>query len=271
MIENSVTKLPISAIVVGLNEAHLLKNSLPKINFCDEILYFDLESTDNSVKIAKLNGARVIKHEKVPGCEWIHAEQYQYTKHNWILITDPDELITDYLIEQINNQFLKDYDQLSNAGCIMAPLSYYFKKQKLKGTVWGGIKYRTLLVHKQKFDFMPVVHLGRKLKDGYESFEIPYNGKNAIQHYWMNSYGNLIRKHIRYLKNEGEARFKNSQRTSLKELALAPIKSFRNCFFLAKGYKDGFTGLFLSLFWSWYETSALIRLYSIQIKQSAKN
>ncbi|NMN35340.1 glycosyltransferase [Pedobacter sp. SG918] len=263
-------KLPISAIVVGYNEVGFLVNSLPKLAFCDEILYYDLGSTDTSVEVANNCGAKVIHHDKVPGCEWIHAKYGDKTKNKWILITDPDEIIDDFTIENIQKLF-NENKLTDDIGCILAPIFYYFKNKKLLGTIWGGEKPRLLLAHNEKFSFTAHVHQGRQLRDGYIPYHLSSDNQNGIKHYWANSYLFLFKKHYRYLKNEGDARFQNSQRTSLKELALAPLKSFRICFFLAKGYKDGFTGLFLSLFWSWYETSALIRLYGIQIKQSAKH
>ncbi len=43
---------------------------------------------------------------------------------------------------------------------------------------------------------------------------------------------------------------------------------FFRCYFTTKGYKDGFIGLFLSLFWVWYSTSSNISLYSITKRSS---
>lgn len=67
-------QLPISAIIVGYNEARFLPACFSGISFCDEILYFDLGSSDNSIELANTYGATVIQHEKVLGCEWIHSK-----------------------------------------------------------------------------------------------------------------------------------------------------------------------------------------------------
>ena len=37
-----------------------------------------------------------------------------------------------------------------------------------------------------------------------------------------------------------------------------------------RGYKDGFKGLILSLFWAWYETNAQINTLKYQRKNNAK-
>lgn len=265
-------KLPISAIVVGYNEAHFLKVSLPKLDFCDELIYFDLGSKDKSVEVATNNGAKIINHKRVPGCEWIHAKYSQTTRHKWVLITDPDEVLSTDLVLEIESLFLLGKLSTKNIGCITSPLIYHFKDKPLKGTIWGGIGSRILLIHNERFNFKPLVHLGRELKIGYSNYDIPFKGKNYINHYWMVGYRKLFEKHIRYLKNEGEARYLKGHRISFISILLKPLKAFRLSFIYERGYKDGITGLFLSLFWAWYDTIASAKLYLYQrsVKMSWK-
>jgi len=256
-------KLPVSAIIVGFNEEKLLKNCLPSIQFCDEILYFDLGSSDNSITIAKELGASVIMHERVPGCEWIHNEFANKTKHEWLLITDPDEFLDVTLQQEIINLF-NNNALTPDIGSVTVPWLFYFKKSRLKGTAWGGVNYRILLVNNKRFAFLPYVHLGRKLINGYKNYTIPFNGSNAIHHYWMQSYKQLIEKHKRYLKNEAIARYENGQGSSRKTIINEISSSFKYSFKTKKGYLDGFKGLFLSLFWTWYQTMAQYKLYRHQ-------
>ncbi|RNL51125.1 glycosyltransferase family protein [Pedobacter jejuensis] len=262
-----MSKLPISAIVVGLNEANLLKNSISKLNFCDEIIYFDLGSSDNSIQIAVENNATVISHEKVPGCEWIHAKYYQSTKHKWVLISDPDEVLSNDLILELKGLYSNGLLEIEDIGCITVPIIYHFKGKPLNGTIWGGVKSRVLLIHKERFDFKPIVHLGRNLKIGYKTIDIAFSGKNNIEHYWMIGYRKLLEKHLRYLKNEGEARYLKGDRMNIVRILLMPLRAFRSCFIFLKGYKDGILGLFLSLFWAWYETTASVKLYKYQLSK----
>jgi glycosyltransferase involved in cell wall biosynthesis len=259
--------LKISAIVVGFNEGKLLQNCISSISFCDEILYFDLGSSDDSIKIAETLNAKVINHERVPGCEWIHSKFYKTTKHDWVLIIDPDEVVNQNLAREITLFFLNNkIDDI--IGSIEAPEIYYFKEQKLKGTPWGGFdKHRVLIVNKNRFDFLPIVHMGRKIKSGFTTYKIKFNGNNYISHYWMSSYSQLIEKHKRYLVNEGLARYNTGNRVNILTIIKAPLKQFIISFFIMRGYKDYFIGFFLSLFWSWYQTSALIKLYRVQISK----
>ena len=261
-------KLPISAIVVGYNEANLLIKSLPKLNFCDEILYFDLGSTDNSKEVAKANNAKIIEHEIVPICECIHAKYFQTTKHTWVLFIDPDEVLSQDLTNDIKFLFNENPQLEKNIGCIMVPWIFHFKGYKLKGTIWGGIRSKVLIINNQRVDYEPLVHIGKKLKENYDTLEIPSNGSNSLNHYWMIDYKRLIEKHLRYLKNEGEARYKSGQRAQILTILMEPIKAFRYSYFDRRGFKDGLTGIFLSLFWAWYETIAIFQLYKYQIEKS---
>jgi len=256
-------KLPISAIIVGFNEEKLLKNCLSSIQFCDEILYFDLGSSDNSVAVAEEFGAKTIYHEKVLSCEWIHAEFAHKTKNDWVLICDPDEVLDQILQNEIKDLFNNNL-LTHDIGSVTVPWLFYFKKLRLKGTPWGGVNQRILLVNNNRFKFSPFIHVGRRLLDGYKNYNISFNNTNGIRHYWMQSYTKLFEKHLRYLKNEGEARHKIGHSTNLKTILLHPLRAFRSSFIIKKGYKDGVIGFFLSLFWAWYDTYALIMLYKYQ-------
>jgi glycosyltransferase involved in cell wall biosynthesis len=252
-------KLPISAIVVGYNEGHLLSSCLKGIEFCSEILYFDLGSTDNSLEIARKKKAKLIKHDKVPIVEIIHSQYFKKTENKWILITDPDEVISDALKWEIEELFKNEIP--SDVGAVIAPWVFFFKKHRLRGTSWGGINSRVLLVHNERFIFTSSVHSGRQLKEGYKYKNIELQENNFIYHYWMQSYKMLFEKHNRYLRHEGEARFNLGQRTSMKSIITSPFKFVIECYIYKKGYRDGLVGFFLSIFWSWYQTNALIELY----------
>lgn len=255
-------KLPISAIIVGYNEADLLSNCFEGINFCDEILYIDLGSTDNSCEIVKKYNITLIHHSKVPLVEIIHTEFFTKTKHKWVLISDPDEVVSKTLSVEIQELFNRGIPE--DVGAIFAPIIFFFKKQRLIGTNWGGVNSRVLLIHNERFVFSNLVHSGRKLREGFNFKYIDFKGTNFIYHYWMQSYKMLFAKHQRYLQHEGKARFESGQRTGIIPIIISPLSSFFECYFLNKGFKDGFVGLFLSLFWSWYQSKALFKLYRFE-------
>lgn len=260
-----MNKLPVSAIVVGRNDGVLLENCLSKLSFCEELIYVDLESTDNSVQTATEKGATVIHHLVVPVVEMVHAVVSKQTKHHIILITDPDEILDDQLIQQIPALIDLLNNESNRYAAAYVPMVNYFEQKQLKGTIWGGDYLgRTTLVNRNRFLFTPYVHNGRIPKDGYELYQVKRNGSNVVHHYWAQSKEQLIEKHKRYILREGEARFKNGKRTGIGKLLTVPFKSFYECLISTKGYKDGLRGWWLSVFWAWYQASCEINLFKYQ-------
>lgn len=248
----------ISAVVVSCNEGHILDNCLKSISFCDEIIVVDLESTDNTKEIADKYATKYIYHKKVPIVEKIHAWIKDKAKYDWILITDPDEICSPTLSQEILNII----PSISNkVGVIHVPIKYYFGKHLLHGTQWGGFQSRAYLVNKNRVYFSEEVHRGRHLKEGYEGLEIKEKDGNFVHHFWMQNIKQLVSKHQRYLIEEGKSRYNNGYRCTFIKLLKTPFKEFYCSFIQKKGFKDRATGLFLSLFWAWYETKAQFELY----------
>lgn len=262
---------PISAMIVGFNEAHFLKDCLSSVSFCDEIYYTDLGSSDNSLQIAGSFGAIIQHHSMVPSCEMVQTKVVSQIKNDWVIFIDPDERVDPLLAEEIKKNF-ESYLKDDKLGAVMVPWVFYFKKHRLKGTVWGGTNEKYFLVNKKRFEFEPVVHYGRKILPGFHTIHIDADGgKRVLHHYWMNSYRIFFRKHFRYLKNEGIDRYNYGVRQSIRGLCTKPFKAFNESFFVKKGYKDFHIGLFLSAFWAFYETWIAFDLVRIQRKKKKQS
>lgn len=247
-------KLPISAMVVGYNEGVLLNQCFQSIEFCDEIFYTDLGSTDNSKSIAAKFTDNILERDRahVPSCEMVQAEVVHLLKNDWVLFIDPDEKVDAALADEIQKVFYS-ISVSKEIGAVMVPWQFYFKKHSLKGTVWGGKNKKYFIVNRQRFSFLPIIHYGRKLNAGFVTKELGDTNKlQVLHHYWMNSYKVFFRKHFRYLKNEALDQFNFGRRVGKKAALLMPFKSFWESFWLRKGYLDGVTGFFLSLFWAFY-------------------
>lgn len=255
-------KLNISAIVVGCNEADLLGDCLRSIQFCEEILYVDLESSDSSLKIAQDLTTRVLPHKKVPMVELIHEECVPLLDNEWVLIIDPDERVSSDLYYDIKSLFEEGIND--SYGGIYVPCLFYFKSHALKGTPWGGNNYRLLLFNRNKYIISGKVHAGRTVLPPYEDYFLPYKDNNVDHHYWMVSYKQLFEKHNRYLRLEPLSRYNSGKRSSFKRVLGIFFMEFRFSFIEKKGYKDGGVGIFLSLFWAWYQFRAEVGLYKYQ-------
>jgi hypothetical protein len=265
-------KLPISAMVVGFNEAHFLDNCLSSLSFCDEIIYTDLGSSDNSVAVAQKYCSNIYMRGLVPSGEFIQSEIVQDLKNDWVVFLDPDEVV-DISLANILKDVFENIKVSPSTGAVLVPWLFYFKRRPLMGTVWGGVNSKYLLVNKNRFEFLPVTHYGRRLRAGFSTLEIKKNLEktNVIHHYWMNSYLIFFKKHFRYLKYEGRDQFNAGRRIKgLSSLFFLPVKEFWHSYIVSKGYKDNFVGFSLSIFWSFYQTIIAFDIMLLQIKWRCK-
>ena len=249
--------LPITAIVVALNDERHLRESLPLLRRCAQVYVIDLGSSDASREAALEWGATVTEHSRVSVVEEIYPEAIAAAAYDWIVTTDPDERVPGALLSELDD-LLPTID--ADVGLIYAPLRYFFRGRALKGTIWGGEKKRRLVLHRRRVDVQPDVHAGVRLRPGYRALDIAATPDNVVLHYWSDSWSALLDKHRRYLTVEGASRHRHGARTRLREIAAAPAVAFYECYVSKRGYRDGLVGLGLSLFWAWYTTRALVEL-----------
>ncbi|MEG0027736.1 hypothetical protein [Aurantimicrobium sp.] len=259
---NEESLIGVTAVVVGLNESKDLALCLPNLENFVKLIYVDLGSADDSLDVAEKFADETLILGPVPTVEEVHHKIMPTLIDTWVLIMDPDEVIDPSLKEYLktNLHILKD----PHLGAIYAPCRYYFRSKPLKGTPWGGLNERLILAQTSRFTFSERIHQGRQLIPGFNEFRIPHTQDLVVHHYWMKSWSQLINKHKRYLEKEGRTRFDSGERTSLRIIFIHPLKEFYISYIIHSGFRDGVTGLLLSGFWSWYQTSAQIRLWKFQ-------
>jgi hypothetical protein len=261
-------KLPISAVVGVMGTQPHLADCLESISFCDEIILAILDNNKESIEIGTRYGAKLLDFEAVPVIEKLHYKVYKDLSHPWMLITDPDEVIDNKLAKKIIAMF----PQLGpNIAVVRAPIRYYFKKHALVGTPWGGRNSRRLLVHTQRVNFSPTVHSGIHIKKGFGEYAIEATPSEFIHHYWAKGWINLIGRHLRYLREEGRARYTQGEQFGLKCTVRMIRTDFKFSYHDTHGYKDGRLGFLLSLFWALYNFLARISLGLYLRKHHGRN
>jgi glycosyltransferase involved in cell wall biosynthesis len=247
MAENK--RIPVSALVGTCNEAHLLRNCLDSLQWCDEIVVVDLASNDKPEAVLHEH-ERLERYHRVARIEDIFPVFIPQLKHQWVLLIDPDEVLDPELQKQ-----LMEFIPLApeDAGRINTPIRYYFKNRALKGTVWGGKRIGRLLINRERVHIADTVHTAITLKEGFRTHKIRHVGNNVDHHYWMSGWKQLIEKHRRYLEGEGLNMHREGKSYSTLAKWKAGLHAFKECFINRKGFLDGFTGLALSIFWTWYQ------------------
>jgi glycosyltransferase involved in cell wall biosynthesis len=221
------------------------------------VIVIDIDSNDDTRAIAEANGARVVRHDYVPIAEWARVTVAPQARHDWLLVVDPDEEVPVPLAEEVAT-ILPNLAE--DVAAVDAPRQYFFAGRALRGTVWGGPNKRRLLVRRTAVELTPTIWGGMKIKDGFRVVDLPFTSETAIVHNWASGYRELIGRHRRYLKLEPVDRATAGEVTGLKAVVTMPMRAFRESFVVKHGYRDGVTGLLLSLFWAAFRTSGELAL-----------
>jgi glycosyltransferase involved in cell wall biosynthesis len=249
--------LPLTALVSSRNEADLLGGCLRSIDFCDELVVIDIESTDGTASVAEQHGARVVQHPFVPIAEWARVTVAPQARHDWLLVVDPDEEVPPALATEVAAVLPTLADDVA---AVDAPRQYYFAGRRLQGTVWGGPNKRRLLVHRGRVELTATIWGGMRIHPGKRVLELPFTEETAIVHRWAGGYRELVERHRRYLKLEPVDRAAAGEITGWRAVLAMPWRSFHESYVAKHGYRDGATGLGLSVFYAVFRTAGELAL-----------
>ncbi len=93
---------PVSVMIFTLNEEIHLPSCLAAASWCDDVIIIDSFSTDATEAIAREHGARFFQHAFTGfGSQRNWALENTEPRHEWILILDADERITEDLRDEM--------------------------------------------------------------------------------------------------------------------------------------------------------------------------
>ena len=250
--DNIKPQVPIrfSGIVVAFNEEKHLPACLSSLSFCDELIVVDLGSTDGSLQIAADFGAKIVHHEWVPVIEHVRKFAVKQAENDWVVFIDPDMMFQTHLVPRI----CRIIEEEGKIGAITIPIRNYFLEKPLYHTRWGKLLYYPAVMHRNRINLLQFVHHGIQIREGFGCSTIGpgKNEENVMCHYWVDSYAELIEKHMRYLQEEGESLYLKGKSFSWLCMLFSVPWEIGSSLILYKGIMGGKTGWFLSIFWGWY-------------------
>ena len=124
-------RAPISGVVTTFNNAATLDACLASLAFCDERIVLDSGSTDATREIAERHGARIAEHP-FEGYGPQKQRAIDMARHDWVLLLDADEHLTD-----------AGREMRSNASCARrAPTGYRLPRQEWLFWKWAHLGTR---------------------------------------------------------------------------------------------------------------------------------
>jgi glycosyltransferase involved in cell wall biosynthesis len=232
--------MKISVAVITFNEENNIERCLKSVALlADEIIVVDSLSTDKTVDLAKVNGAKVVS-QKFLG--YIEQKNFaiQQCANDWVLSLDADECLSDDLQKEIlqlkNNNHQPD-------GYIMPRLSRYCgqwikhgawypdKKVRLFNRAvakWGGINPHDKIFFTNEH---PII--------------TQLNGD--ILHYTINTKEEHQQQAKRFSEITAKELFNQQKSTNVFKIYLKPIVRFIRDYFFKAGFLDGKAGLQIAI------------------------
>lgn len=234
----------LSAVVSVHNEEKNIEKCLKSLEFADEIIVVDNESSDNTIKIAAKYTKNIYSQKNDP--QKIDIQKnfgFNKASKEWILSLDGDEEVSSELAEEI-----KSLSRASNkvSGYWIPRKNYMFGKWIRENTGWyPDYQLRLFKNGKGRYESKHV-HEDLKLEGNTEKLS------GHIIHHNYESIAQFVNKIMIYAPNEADEYIKNGYKFSYYDAIRFPVDDFLKWFFARKGYKDGFHGLMLSLLMAFY-------------------
>ena len=232
-------KNKISAVITTWNEAVNLEECLSSLDFADEIVVVDMESTDNTVKIAKQYTDKVYRTSYTGYVEPARNFSIGKASGSWILIIDGDERIPPSLAEK-----LKEITRNDDVDFVRVPRKNLVFGQWLKYSRWWP-DYNIRFFKKGYVTWQDTIH-SVPITEGI-GMNLDPEPEYAIIHHHYRSIDEYITRMMRYTTQQSKELIDAGYQFSLMDLVNKPVGEFLSRFFAGEGYKDGLHGLSLSL------------------------
>jgi len=207
-------------------------------DFASEIVIVDMTSGDALFEMARKYRAKCYKHELVPYVEIVRNFGISKAQNEWILIVDPDEIISSDLSLKLKEVMYKneaDYFRLPRKNIIFG--------KWIKHSRWWP-DYNIRFFKKGSVYWNEVIH-SIPLTKG-KGIDLDAIENNAIIHYHYQTIEQYIERMNRYTTAQANGLIKNGQKFNWFDLIVKPSNEFLGRYFQGEGYKDSLHGLVLA-------------------------
>lgn len=201
----------------------------------DDVLVIDSGSTDGTVQLAKIAGARVVYR----AWDDDFAAQRNFAIENsdaeWILYLDADERLNDELVESIKKALQENKDECYEIKRINHAFGHRFKH---------GVYGPDTVVRMFKRTHFTYVN---KVHEHAECVDVQKRLKGVIEHYTTRTVEERDRKSQQYAMIWAQNAFEKGKHTNVVEAWMHAIGAFVKAYVLQLGFLDGLMGFKVSV------------------------
>lgn len=238
-----------TGLVLTLNGEKYLDQCLASLDFCDELLVVDSESSDRTIDIARAHGARVLVNPW-PGPKAQFAFAFTHIATPWVVSLDQDEILSEELRANIRAA-LGDPGQIS---AFLCPRTSFYFDRFLRHSGWYPdllprvFKLAETDVHVSgpHYGFSPT---GRTKRLRGDIIHYPY--ENLQQHLDKINY---------YTQIAADDMFQQGKKAGVLSALGHGLARFVKIYLLRRGFLDGRAGFVLAINSFFYAFHKYIRL-----------
>lgn len=228
-------KLPISLVVVTLNEEANIERCLRSVPFAAEVVVVDSFSTDQTRELAQKLGARVLQ-EKWRGYGPQKAFAVSQAQNDWILSLDADEALSPELQQEIVEKFAS---LQPDTGYELPRRSFHLGRWIGHGGWYPDAQLR--LFNRQQSNWSDdVLHEKVQVKHKVRL-------KNDLLHWVFEDLSDQVLTNNKYSTLGAQNLVRAGKRFSLFKLIFKPWTKFVECYFLKQGFRDGIPGFVIAV------------------------
>ncbi len=223
-------KLPISAFIITLNNAHELGRCLGSLSFAEEIVVVDSLSTDGTQEVAHRHGARVVEQPFLGYTPQLQFAERQ-CKWDWALNLYADETVSPELGEEIRRAF---HEEPRVSGFRMPRRNYLHRRWIPHAGYYPSWHLR--LFRRSRGGHIPrKVHQKIKVRGPVGTLH------GAIDHWAWAGEGEILDNLLSYARLEAEEMCQTGRRVRLYHFGL-PFLNFLKRFVVKRGFQEGTFG-----------------------------
>ena len=237
------TKIPLSVVILAKNEAGRIRDCIASVDFAQEVLVVDDQSSDDTASIAESLGARVVR--RAMDNEGRHRNwASEQARFDWILSLDADERVTPELAGELKKLFgngsqpyeLYAIPRRNYIGQTWVRHGGWYPSAQLKLFKRTIFRWEEASVHPRAISNKACGQLGAD-----------------ILHYSYRNLSDFVEKMNRQTTLEAQKWIKDNRQVTLGKALWRSIDRFFRTYVGKKGYKDGILGFIVAYFASAYQ------------------
>jgi len=254
--------MKITATIITFNEDANIREAIESVDWVDEILVVDSESTDTTRELARQCGARVINNPW-PGFSKQKQFAVDASTNDWIFSLDADERVSPELNDSIARLRAYDDNQLAD-GYRIARRAFYMGRW-IRGGGWYP-DYQLRLFNRRCGHWGDrIIHESVTMENGAHVETL----SGDLLHYSMTDSAHHRRMiDERYAPLGAQQMHREGKRTSRLQIALAGPLAFLRSFILKGGFRDGKAGYTIARMASHHAARKHLLLRELQKSQS---